>query len=268
MTAVLDTVSRTAPLGARLWDLTTDQPVVEGLELREIVSGAVASPTPRGVFVLHDVPRTAFDEFGSGNAAFWTAAESAAQTVTLEVADRLERYLPFRFEATLPTRELFAKVCRRGNAATHPVVPGVPLFSGPGRSRPAGLAAVHADVVDKATGGPAPFAVFELSAAGGPKQLGIADAAGRLALFLPYPEVPAGAGTGPLTWKLTVSVRYRPASTIVPPVPDLCKVLAQTSAKVLEREGSAAALPPQTLAHGADLVLRTQGHPHLVVTTV
>ena len=181
---VLERVTRTALLGIRLWDRVTARAVADGLDLVEVGRGIRAYPNRSGVFVLHDLPGL------RASSDFW-ASPPAAADFTFELADRERRFLPFRFQATAPTRDFFAETC--GIPVTSPpdaLVAGVPLFSSPARQVPAGTAVVRADLWDAAADAAAAWAVLEVGAPGGSTYHGIADADGRVAVLLPYPEPP------------------------------------------------------------------------------
>jgi hypothetical protein len=277
---VLERVTRTALLGIRLWDRVTASAVSDGLELVEVGSGVRALPNRSDVFVLHDLPGLRESSFGAGDAEFW-ASPPAAGVFTLELADRDGRFLPFRFHADAPTRDFLTETC--GLPAMSPpdaLVAGVPLFSAPARQVPAGTAVVRADLWDAGADAPAAWAVLEVGAPGGPTYHGVADAAGRVAVLLPYPEPPWHGSSPPpgsralsdQTWSLELSARYSPAAAS-PPLPDpgsgvppdLCAVLTQQPATLVATASPFTPLASETLAFGRELVLRTTGRHVLLV---
>lgn len=271
---VLERVTRTALLGVRPWDGATGRAVTEGLTLTALRGGVRAVANRSGVFVFHDLPGLRASSFGAGDDGFWASPPDQAHIV-LELADERRRYLGFRFDSDAPLRGLFRESC--GPASPPEVeVPGVPLFSAPGRTVPAGLAAVRADLWDLHADAPAAAAVLAIEAAPGVTVRGVADEQGRVLVLLPYPEPPWQTGSPPptavalsaQTWTLGVSIRYEPAATGAGEVapPDLCAVLLQAPATALAALSPAVDLTTATLTFGQPLTLRTPGHSVLYVT--
>lgn len=269
--SVLERTTRTALLGVRPWDGATGRAVTDGLTLTELRHGTAAIPNRSGVFAFHDLPGLRASAFGAGDDAFW-ASPPAHVELELELVDELGRYLPFRFAAHAPARGLFVESC--GPSSPPEVeVPGVPLFSAPGRVVPGGLASVRADLWDTAADRPAASALLEVTAGPGTTVRGVADAAGRVLVLLPYPEPPWQTGSPPptavalseQTWTLGLAVRYDPA--LEPgAAPDLCAVLGQPPATPLAALSPAVALSTATLTFGQPLTLRTPGHSVLHLT--
>ena len=277
--AVLERVTRTALLGIRLWDRVTARAVSDGLDLVEVGSGVRVRPNRSDVFVVHDLPGLRASSSGAGDADFW-ASPPAVGVFTFELADRERRFLPFRFQAPAPTRDFFSETC--GLPAMSPpdaLVAGVPLFSSPARHVPAGTAVVRADLWDADADAPAAWAVLEVGAPGGATYHGVADAAGRVAVLLPYPEPPWHGSSPPpgsralsdQTWSLELGARYSPAAAL-PPLPDpstgvppdLCAVLTQQPATLVDSSSPLTLLTP-TLRFGRELVVKTTGRHVLLV---
>jgi hypothetical protein len=144
---------------------------------------------------------------------------------------------------------------------------------------PAGTAVVRADLWDADADAPAAWAVLEVGAPGGATYHGVADAAGRVAVLLPYPEPPWHGSSPPpgsralsdQTWPLELAVRYSPAAAS-PPLPDpsagvppdLCAVLTQRPATLVDDSSPLALLTP-TLRFGHELVVKTSGRHVLLV---
>ncbi len=276
----LETVTRTALLGVRPWDPVRGCAVTDGLRLTALGHGNVATPNRSGVFVFHDLPGLRESAYGAGDDAFWSAPAATA-SVELELVDAERRYLPFRFTADAPGRGVFREQCPNAFSPPEIDVPGVPLFSAPSRPVPPGLAAVRADLWDVELDAPAAWAVLEVTAAGGQAVRGIADEQGRVVVVMAYPE-PHWAGSSPppgthaladQTWELALGVRYDPAAAS-PPLPDpssgiapdLCTVLSQSAATLLDSSSPATPLTGATLAFGRQLTLRTPGSSVLLVS--
>jgi hypothetical protein len=276
----LETVTRTAPLGVRPWDAVSGRAITDGLRLRELRHGVVAAPNRSGVFVFHDLPDLHDSAYGIGDESFW-ASPPASASVLLELVDGERRFLPFRFAADAPARGIFREHCPHASSPPEVDVPGVPLFSAPSRPLPPGLAAVRADLWDRTLDAPAAWAVLEVTPAGAPTARGIADEQGRVVVLLAYPE-PHWPGSSPppgsralaaQTWSLQLGVRYDPAGASPPlphpasgVAPDLCAVLGQGAATLLEALSPATPLTGATLAFGRQLTLRTPGSSVLLVS--
>lgn len=276
----LETVTRTALLGMRPWDAVTGRAITEGLRLRELRHGVAATPNRSGVFVFHDLPGLRDSACGSGDESFW-ASPPASGSVLLELVDGERRFLPFRFDAGAPARGIFREHCPHASSPPEVDVPGLPLFSAPSRPLPPGLAAVRADLWDLTLDVPAAWAVLEVTPAGAPTARGIADEQGRVVVLLAYPE-PHWPGSSPppgsraladQTWSLQLGVRYDPAGAGPSPphpapgvAPDLCAVLGQGAAMLLEALSPATPLTGATLAFGRQLTLRTPGSSVLLVS--
>jgi hypothetical protein len=261
--------TRTALLGVRLWDRVGGRAVSADLDVVDVATGARTIPNASGVFVLHDRPGLHDSAFGAGDDDFWSAPPATANAI-FEVRDRGRRFVPFRFDADLPARGLFAD-----DFGMHPTAPdhptaAVPLFSAPSRPTPPGFAAVRAQLWDADADGPAAGAVLEVAVAGIPAYRGIADAEGRTAVLLPYPEPDPSTGSPPhasralssLSWPLTLSARYAPGADATQP-PDLHAVLAQPAATLLAAPGTP--FGAQTLSFGRELVLRSNGRSVLLL---
>jgi hypothetical protein len=274
-TTVRDTVTRTALLGVRFWDRATGRSVAEGLQLTDTASGTLARPSRSGVFVFHDLPGLRASAYGAGDGGFWASPPTLAD-LTFELVDPERRFMPFRFDATAPTRGVVMEACALAGSPPNGDIAGVPLFSTPSRPLPSGLAAVRAQLWDSAADEPAAWAVLEVSVGAAAAYQGIADAEGRVAVMLPYPEPPWHGSSPPpgsrslsdQTWPVGIAVRYD--GSAVPAVatdpPDLCAVLEQIPATPFHDLSPPVSLTEATLAFGRELVLRTAGHPVLVVS--
>lgn len=271
---VLERITRTALLGVRPWDGATGRAVTEGLTLTEVRHGVRAVANRSGVFAFHDLPGLRASSFGSGSVDFWASPPAHARLV-LELADERRRYLGFRFDADAPVRGLFRETCGPGSPPDLEV-PGVPLFSAPGRILPGGLAGVRADLWDLHADAPAAWAVLEVTAAPGATVRGVADERGCVLVPLPYPEPPWQTGSPPPTavalsaqsWTLDLAVRYQAGGVGTDPgaPPDLCAVLSQPPATALASLSPPVTLTTAPLSFGQPLSLSTAGHPVLHLT--
>jgi hypothetical protein len=186
---VTERASRVAPFGARFWDVASRRPVADGLRvLHRDPAGRVtaAVPSRSGVWALHRVPGLREVEAGAGDEDYWDAPPPR-RAGTIEVSDRLGRFVPVSFVAELPTRGILTRPCAAGTPGADR--PGAPLFPSPSRRLPSGLAAIHAELEDRDSGQPAAFAVLEaevqVGAAPAVRARGVADRNGRVLVALP-----------------------------------------------------------------------------------
>jgi hypothetical protein len=286
--ALVETVTRVAPLGVRFRDAATGLIVSDGLRVRERHHGVDAVPNRSGVWVAAGLSGLRSQEQGTGDDDFW--ASVLRRRYEFEVEDLLGRFAGFRFEAELPHRGVFVLDCD-GPASPPESPPGMtgpgdalPLYSAATRIAPAGMAIVRADLWDEDADAPAAHAVLEAGPAGMPPALGLADDQGRVAVVLPYPEPPGSGGSPPgtpslslQTWPIELGVRYEPRPQSPPPgppppyarvpeLPDLCAALGQGRGVLLEGLSPRTPLTGATLEYGRELVLRTAGLPTLVVS--
>jgi hypothetical protein len=195
----------------------------------------------------------------------------------VEGDDAAGRFVPGVFTVALPLP--YRGVLRVSPAASPPPEdgPGFYLFSSPARAVAGGLAAVRADLVHQATDDPAAHAVLEVTAPDGSVWRGIADAAGRVSVLLPYPTLVARLDTSPSVpaalsdqrWILRLRVRSAPAHLVYPvgsTVADLRSIVMQPYATVWETEGGAPSHDRLVeLVFGEPLVLRSEPRSVLLV---
>lgn len=270
---LLEARTRVCPFGVRFWDAAEQSYVSDGLSVYLRLSGSrvryATKVNTAGIFFAQGLPGLRAAEQGAGDAAYWASVSTMGFVV--EVADSLGQFMPFSFPAQLPARGLFLWSCALSSPpASAGLGDGVPLFSSPSRSVSPMRAVIRAQLQDASTGNPASGAVLSASVGGAPPVLGIADAQGRVAIVMPYPEpsdfpvlgdgssppyTPTGAPLTSYTWSVTLGAQYA-ASTTYPAYPDLCSTLSQPTA-TLWGDTSGASLPAQTLALGTDLVVRS-----------
>lgn len=266
----LETVSRTALLGVRLWDAVSGSAVSDRIQITELESGWTAIPNSSSVFVFHDLPGLRAASYSAATGPFW-ASPPVHATFTFEVVDFNQRFLPFRFTADVPHDRLFVPACADAGALA------TPLHSSPGRPTTPGFAAIRADLWDVVNDIPASWAVLEIDGVGNVPWRGVADAQGRVLVLCPYPE-PRWTGSSPpagsqalsdQSWPVTFAVRYEPGTTgpLESPaaVADICEVLTQAAATLLSTVSPESPLPTQTLIFGRELILRSGNQPLLFV---
>jgi hypothetical protein len=203
-----------------------------------------------------------------------------ARLFAVDVADRLHRYLPARFQARLPTRGRFVWPGWAGldRARIRPLLPAgaaadfvpdyLPLFpavtgplSGPRATVRAQLAFRQPDGSDR----PAPWAAVTVSIDGVVVGLGVADARGAAAVSFNHPPLPASTVQPPsaerseISWAVTLGVYY---GALAGDPPDLAAILGQlkgTATRALSTLApNAPDLPPQSLVLGRPLTVATR----------
>lgn len=288
----LESVTRVAPLGLRFVDDTTGLPVGSGLTVEAYPPGHPelrrrSRETRSGLHGFPELAGLRTQESGAGDSAYWASVPQSAFVV--EVIDGERRYLPARFTALAPSRGVAGLACASfsfsvtGQAA-------VPLFSRPSREVPKTTAAVRAELWDAASGRPAAWALVEVSFDGAAPARGLADEAGRVAVFLSLPaplgfvDDPEASRSVPVSgpplldqqWPCTVRA-FRAPPPLSPPqpdlaldplhrlgalaVPDLCALLAQPAARLFPLPATPVAQIASSIRFGRDLTLRTAGDP-------
>jgi len=248
---VLERVTRRAPIGLRVWDVSAATDLVDGLEIdismrTDPLSTVRAYVTRSGVYSASGLPGLRPFELGAGDEP--TAWSAALRRYRVEIRDPQGRFLPLGFDADLPARGLFTWPSP-GTSPPQPLVlpteygspPAamighVPLFSAPSRSMPASLAAVRAELREL-NGRPAAYALLVASIDGTTRGIGMADQLGRVAILFPYPDRTRPALTSPpqatndFRWSATLTAYYVPAppGTQAPALADLADVMAQTN---------------------------------------
>lgn len=277
---ILERVSAFTTLGIRFWDAALDRPVESA---RLIVSARPANRpearpvrafrTASGVYALMGLP---------GLRRVETMAEdapAAPRRFVVEVDDPSGTFLSLAFAVELP---LPYRGVLLGPEAGSPAQPGFMLVPAPTRRAPAGHAVVRGELARAADGRPAAHAVVAATDPDGGVAEGVADAAGRFALLLPWPApalpataspgVGGAASVGAQGWDVAVSARLAtPGPAPIPGFdrPDWGEVLAQPAADVWPAAPSAGGAPAPAwtgrLEAGADLVVRTAGLSRLLV---
>lgn len=249
-------------LGVGFWDPQTNTLVDAGLEVTARPRHATESPVGaaqnrQGIHIFHRLPGISVED---GNDS---VSPGIQRRFTFEVRDLAQRFLPCTFEADCPAAGLFVPGCLQGSPASHQYVA---LFSAATRSVPHGMAVVRADLRDAATGRPAAWALVSGDIAGVERVRGLADQAGRLALFFAYPEplIASPPAVMPWRWPLRLRVFYSPVDPS-PVLPGLCSVVEQSPAKFLIEGSSPVDVLEVDLEFGRELVVRSGTASHLSV---
>lgn len=274
--AVLETVSIVTPLAVRFRDEATLSFVAADLSVVVYPQGvpelATAGAVNRsGLFVFRNLPGLRAVERGGGDADFW-AANPPRFPFVLSVRDTSGRFLPYSLAVLLPQRRVLgigavSPVASPPLAQTGSDTAFLPLFSAASRPLPEGMAALRTELfeIDR----PAAWAVVEATAGDRRTVTGLADAAGRVLLPLPYPKPPLLLGSplgsplgasGPLTqqsWPVAFSVRYRRRDP-VPALPDLVDVLTQPTVTAWQETSRATSWTSAILRYGSELVLTSR----------
>jgi hypothetical protein len=278
-------VTRTSPFGVRFWDVAGSEFVRSGLRVSVVEIGSPRSLTAfqnhSGVWIVRGLrlkrPRAEFpsdeafrasDEFswGDGMPTFWTRWSTPVTTLEVSVADGESRFVPYRFRSDAPQKGFARRVCGEGPADAMPVYPA------PTRRVPAGMAVVRAQLAEAATPGPpverhpAAWAYLEVLMGGTVLGASYADGEGRVAVMFPWPapidsslhSPPGGNGANALInqrWRVRLRARYNAQLPADRP-PDLCEVLAQPEATLLEVPPDVT-LGERVLEYGRELVVRS-----------
>lgn len=265
---VTERITRVTPLGLRFLDEGAGVPVPDGLVITVTppAGPAVAAQlTPGGTWIAHDITGLRDVEQGLGTIGWWLG-ETTALPCHVSVVDALGRFLPTSMDLDLPIRGAVVDPCVPALGTTL----GIPLFSGPGRAAPPGRAAVRAQLVDASTHGPASNAVLEVRHDGDLLGRGVADDAGRVAAFVTWPKLAAATpdvlnALAGQTWELDLAARYHSLPPAPAGAPDLCAVLDQPAATLLDTISPPHPLPAASLVFGHELVVRSAGQSTVYV---
>ena len=277
---VLERVARHAPVALRLIDVATGAPVTEQLVIeiapRAGGTAVTAVPSRGGVWVAAGLPGLRDYEFGADDSV--ASRRAARRPFRITVRDAAGRYLPFAFDAALPTDDLL--VAPPTGPLPHlppwsappasppaPVPAALPLFSAPARVMPQPIGVITAELRRAGSDLPAAWALLQATIDGEVRGLGLADRLGRASVRLPYPPSPPPmAPVSPPAparsrWMVELTAFYLPdPREPAPETPDLAQVLAQLVAprRLLAAIGSPPlALPPLELHEGVPLVARS-----------
>lgn len=221
---LVETITRFTPLGIRFWDVAVARPVREGLRVTAWPEGFPgrgirAFRTVSGVYAFSGLPGLEAVERGEVATA-GPGVLPLQRRFVVAVDDVERRFVPTAFLVDLPREERGLYPPADTGSFPDEAVPGFPLFSAPGRPTPSGIGAVRAQLEDALTAEAAAYTVLEVEI-DGETWLGLADAAGAVAVHFPLPpfrhaltgSFPEGAL--PLHedgWDLGVRVRYSPGS--------------------------------------------------------
>jgi len=288
---VTERLSRTAPRGLRFWDEVTGKVVGDGLVVTAYPPGnplrrVEAIVNHAGVYVLTGLPGLKEVEFGSGDAAFWSALEDASPppataTFRIEVADSWRRFQPFLLTIDAPVRGI---VTSPDPATASPPASsrGIPLYSTASRSVPAATAVLRAELREWKPGGdhegdPARWAVVEARMGGRRIARGVADEKGQIALLFAYPAPvthplgsppaisPPGAEGPSLRdqqWPIKLLASFDKLNPVPPfprwpALPELVDVLSQSPATLWADTERHEVLTETVLSFGHELVVRS-----------
>jgi hypothetical protein len=259
---ILERVTRVTPLGIRFWDDVTSSAISAPLS----VTGYFPSRPDRvftailnhaNVYLFYGLPGMRAVEYGAGDTAFWNA-QTSPSPFEVEALDSSGQFLPAHFTALVPFRGVFELPI----ASPLLGLPGVPLYSGPARAVPSGMAAIRLELYDAVSGGAAAWARVEAVASPlAPPARGMSDAQGRVTLLFPYPEPidsgtlsPPNTGSLPLqqqVWPVDIAAWYSPA-TPGPDIPDLSAFFAQRPAALWADSGRSQPFSRTSLHYGRE----------------
>jgi len=199
MVQVLEELAVFTPLGIRFWDPVLDLQIRDDLVVEAwpdpgLRPVARARRTGSDVYAFHGLPGLLAVEHRLPEAE---SSPPGPRPYVVRVADRRRRFLPvaFRVELPLPYRGVFLAGAESSPIESSPS--GFLLFAAATRPRPPWLAVVRGELADRDTGEPGSHALLRLDVDGEPSRYGLADAAGRFAVFLPYPAPVEELGGSP-----------------------------------------------------------------------
>ncbi|GAA2153649.1 hypothetical protein FHX52_1693 [Humibacillus xanthopallidus] len=283
---IVETVQVRTPLAVAFHDLVSDAPITDGLLVSARRAGRgrfrPGRPTPSGAHVLSGLPflRDVEVPVVAPGAIIEDNEDPSgpAYHVDVLVQDTMGRFLPtvIALRAPLDHVATAADALSACSSLAWSLPSDTPMFlmSAPTRALARTTAVVRASLRDKATDNEAGHAVVVVEASAG-RAIGVADARGNVVVAFPYPlfampgtpgSVPAGTHGIPTrdqTWRVTVTVRWQPASlefTAGLDVPFAHSVFCQHTASIVGDDG-APGVPAidRTLRYGEDLTLTTDG---------
>ena len=280
MSRVIEEVSVLAPLGIRFWDPVQDAQIRAGLE---VIARPAGSPGP-----THQAFRTGSDIYAFHNLGVRAPLTSppATSPFVVEISDRERRYLPVAFDVDLPLP--YSGVFLTGNGDSPPGSgpAGFYLYSAPTRSGASGLGVIRGELFDLVGDRPAAHAVVRIVLPGQGSRHGVADSAGRFAVVFPYPAFeeslassPGGGEATPVsqrTWDFDLEVFYDPATHQAlsgTSIPEYSSILGQPQGRLWVNEpaspvdAEAVQQWPGSLRFGRELVVKTEGHSQLLVSS-
>ena len=221
----LETIIHITPLGIRCVDISTQSLITDGLRITATETNRASKPKPAsvtssGVYALHNLPGLHDFEYQLDTQPGpnpLVTSPPIGKEFAIQLEDLQGRFLPWGVMLTLPRKEIFKAF----------------LFSAPSRSPVPGLAVIRGELKDatrpEVNGRLQPAAHARIEAeydvtSPPTVYVGLADARGQFALFLPFPnalQAPAGALiTSPntpgrktlseLRWPVTLSFFYEP----------------------------------------------------------
>lgn len=195
---VIDTFRRIAPLGLAFQDVATGATVTTPLSVEVSVKGGLPLLLGRNtssIWFASRLPGLRDSDLDPD------AGSVRLRTFALQVRDTSGAFLPLDLDITLPHAGLYAwdgwnalpqsllDPLRR-RPGEPPCPSALPLFSAPSRDAPAGTADIRGQVRRAGDLGPAAWALITAEVAGTILGLGLCDAEGRFALFMPWPRWP------------------------------------------------------------------------------
>jgi hypothetical protein len=262
----VDRLTLPAQVGVRLLDPATGRVVSDGLQVRLWPDGrperiAAAIVNRAGVFVAHPLPTPKPPPPEPEPPRPWV----------VEVVDTQARFLPLRFVAVLPSNQLHDIALLSPPFDSDLPIGGVPLFSAPTRSLPAGLAVLSADL-RTAAGTPAAWAIAEAlliernGDVGPTLGWGMADQHGSLFVLIQTPRMRSVAAGPDQPWTVRLIVRYAaPADGRAPAIPEWDTALRQPDVQPLGSLSPIHPLDDLSVQAGQTLVVQTAGMSELLL---
>ncbi len=283
---VVDTVTRFSTLGVRFWDDATSRPITDGLRVRAWPEGSPRSETTAfrtmsGVYAFLNLTGLRDVEFGDAPMSGPEVLPSQRRYV-VAVDDVGENYVPVAFLADLPRVKRGVYPAADSGSPPESPVGGFVLFSSPSRSVPGEIAVLRAQLESTKASTPPAHALVEV-AVDGETWLGLADANGTVAVYIPVPTFhhtlngsfpEGGVPLHEHTWSLTVRVRHEPEALVEAPearLPLLGSIYDQDYGRIYQDDPLSLTVTEPvdmleaTLVYGRETVLHTGSSSRLLV---
>lgn len=200
--ATPERVSWTCPLGLRFFDVASGLYVLDGLSVEATPETGLGHTiksvlTPSGVHAFPKLPGIpTIDRADTLNP--WDPFPTT-RPFRIRVVDTLDRFLSCTFVIDAPFKGLDSPLILGSPPWSDPR--GIPLFSGPARTVPAGFVLARAELRQLGGAEPAAFALVEINYQSAGKNFvarGLSDAQGMIVILFPLPEGPRrGFGGSP-----------------------------------------------------------------------
>lgn len=277
---VLEQFDTYTPLGLRFWDPALDRAITDGLRVTAwpmLTPGQRISAvrTRSGIHTFRWLPGMRPVEHRYPDPDFFDASVPHRRAFVVTVQDELDRFLPAAFRVDLPLPYGGVFLAERAASIPDGSPRGVYLFSAPTRRTDDRLTAVRGTLADADSREPVPWAQISIRVPHGDVFHGLADDAGRFAVFLPIPSLEEGFAGSPASfghgtpmgdrgWDITLAANSQPVSLSALPgtaLPEYRSILDQAAAELWS------SVPDPSGVSDLQLMLRLPFGRQLIVKT-